>query len=111
MSRTVEEWVGKTDDTAVPPHVRLRVFDRCKGRCHKCTRKILVGEEWTCEHLIALINQGKNSESNLGLTCCNCLPEKNADDLAEKSGIYHKRAKHLGIDLKQKRPWDWRRRA
>lgn len=26
MSRSVEEWVGKTDDTEAPPRVRLRPF-------------------------------------------------------------------------------------
>lgn len=103
--RSVEEWIGRNDDDPVPPRVRLRVFDAKGGKCHKCTRKIMVGEPWTCEHIIALANKGPNRESNLGVTCCNCLPEKNADDLAEKSSVYHKRARHLGIDLKPK----WKR--
>jgi 5-methylcytosine-specific restriction protein A len=93
--RSVEEWVGRTDDTPVPPRVRLRVFDAHGGRCHLCGRKIRVGEVWTCEHLIALINGGQNRETNLDLTCCNCLPIKNAADQAEKSDIADKRKKHL----------------
>lgn len=97
MTRSVEEWIGATPDTPVPPRVRLRMLEAKKHRCHKCTRKILVGEEWTCEHLIALINGGQNREKNLDVTCCNCLPAKNAADVAEKAMIYRKRAKHLGI--------------
>lgn len=105
--RSVDEWAGKNDDQDAPPHVRLRVWDRCQGKCHRCTREILgYREKWTLEHRIAICNGGQNRESNLCLTCCNCLPDKNAEDAAEKSSVYHKRAKHLGIALKKKR-WRW----
>lgn len=105
MSRAVEEWIGKDDDTAIPARVRLRVFTKADGRCTAgCRRKIRPGETWTLEHVIALINWRKtddqphgNRESNLGVTCCNCLPAKNAADVSEKKIINRKRAKHLGI--------------
>ncbi len=97
MSRSVPEWIGRTDDTVPPPRVRLRVFDRFAGRCHACTRKILAGERWTLEHIKAICNGGENAESNLGLTCSNCLPSKNAQDAAEKATVYAKRSKHLGL--------------
>lgn len=101
--RSVPEWVGATPDTQVPQRVRIRVFDAKGGRCHKCRRKIMAGEEWTCEHVIALKNAGENRERNLDITCCNCLPEKNAQDVAEKSKVYQTRAKHLGV-RKSSRP-------
>lgn len=99
MSRSTGPWVGKTDDTAVPPRVRKRVFDAKGGRCHRCTRLIDAagGESWTCEHLVALINGGKNAEVNLDVTCSWCLPVKNAEDVAEKSRVYHKALKNIGI--------------
>lgn len=106
MPRAVEEWVGKTDDTAIPPRVRDRVFTAKEGRCHKCTREIAAnrGESFTCEHVTALINWRPteaaphgNRESNLDLTCENCLPAKNAEDVAEKSKVYQKRIKSRGI--------------
>ena len=106
--RSLDEWIGRDDDDPVPPRVRLRVFERFDGRCTICTRKIMTGEKWTCEHVVALINKGGNRESNLAVTCSWCLPEKNADDLHEKSSVYHKRARHLGIDLKPKRKWGCR---
>lgn len=93
--RTVEEWIGANDDNPPPPRVRLRVWDRFKGLCGQCGRQIRAGEKWTLEHIIALINGGLNRESNLGLTCCNCLPGKNAADVAEKSAIADKRKKHI----------------
>lgn len=97
MSRSVDLWIGKTDDTPAPPRVRLRVWERCEGKCHACGRKIRAGERWTLEHLIAIINGGRNAEDNLCLTCSNCLPVKNAADVAEKSKVYAIRSKHLGI--------------
>lgn len=55
------------------------------------------GERWILEHVIALINGGENAETNLALTCKNCLPEKNAEDLAIKSKTAAVRSKHIGI--------------
>jgi 5-methylcytosine-specific restriction protein A len=107
-ARSLPEWVGATPDSPIPPRVRVRVFDRFEGRCHRCTRKIGAADKWTLEHLVALINGGANRESNLTVTCDWCLPEKNSEDVAEKSSVYHKRAKHLGVDLKPKRKWGWK---
>jgi len=105
MSRAVAEWIGKTDDSAIPPRVRLRVFEAKDGRCHRCGRAIDAagGETWTCEHLVALINGGENRERNLDVTCSWCLPIKNAADVAEKSRTYHKAAKNIGVDLNPSR--------
>lgn len=108
MTRALPEWIGDTDDTRVPGRVRLRVFEARDGRCGLCGRKVRAGEHWTCEHVIALINGGKNSEENLGVTCSLCLADKNADDVGEKSKTYRMRAKHLGIELKRKQRWGWR---
>lgn len=97
MARKTEEWIGKDDDTQIPPRVRLRVFDRYDGRCYLCTRKIGAGEYWEADHVIALCNGGANREGNLKPACCNCCRPKTADDVSEKSIVYEKRTKHLGI--------------
>lgn len=98
MSRKVPEWIGKTPDTPAPPRVRLRVFDRCDGRCHRCNRKVAAGEKWTLEHLMAIILGGANRENNLGVTCDWCLPIKNAEDVAKKAKVARVRGKHLGLN-------------
>ena len=102
MARSVDEWIGKSDDDVPPPRVRVRVFDRCKGRCGICKRRIRAGEAWTLEHLEALILGGENRESNLGVTCDWCLPAKNKADVGKKSTIYRKRRKHLGVKPKSR---------
>lgn len=96
MTRSVPEWIGRTPDTPAPPRVRLRVFERAGGCCHRCGRKIMAGDTWTLEHLVALINGGGNAEGNLGVTCRWCLPEKNAEDVAEKAKVARVRKKHVG---------------
>lgn len=102
MARSTALWVGKTDDSPIPPRVRDRVFDRHGGRCHKCTRVInaKAGETWTCEHVIAIINGGRNAEDNLACTCDNCLPIKNAEDAAIKKKSTQIRYRSRGIKPK-----------
>lgn len=95
MARTVEEWIGKTDDTVPPPRVRIRIFDRAGGRCHICTCKIAAGMYWQADHIKALCNGGANREANLAPACRNCCYTKTAEDVAEKSDVAEKRKKHL----------------
>ena len=97
MSREVPEWIGATDDTAIPMRVKLRVFERHGGVCHLSGRKIAAGEPWDCDHVKALINGGENRESNLAPALKAPHKAKTALDVAEKAKINRKRAKHLGI--------------
>lgn len=93
--RSVEEWEGKNDDQVPPPRVRIRVFERHHGRCYLCSRQIRAGQYWQCDHVVALINGGRNAESNLAPACRNCCYQKTAEDQAEKSDIADKRKKHI----------------
>ena len=106
MSRSLPLWIGATDDTPAPPRVRVRVFERCDGKCTQCGRKLRPGEAWTLEHLIALINGGRNAEDNLGVTCGWCLPGKNAVDVALKAKTYAVKSKH--ILPKERKAWQSR---
>lgn len=96
MSRAVEEWQGKTDDSPVPLRVRVRVFERYEGRCYLSGRKIMAGEKWHVEHRLAIINGGENRESNLAPALVAPHAEKTRDDLALKSKTARIKAKHLG---------------
>lgn len=104
MSRSVAEWIGKTDNTPIPDRVRLRVFDKHDGRCYICTRKILAGEYWEADHVHALVNGGPNRESNLAPACCNCCRPKTAADVAEKSAVATKRKKHI-LPTEKRHKW------
>lgn len=102
--RTNAEWIGKTDDTAVPDHVRLRVFDTFNGVCGICTVKIR-GRRWVCDHRKALVNGGENRENNLWPIHEECDRKvKTPADVAEKSINNRVRSKHLGITKTKFRP-------
>lgn len=109
MSRSVEEWIGATPATRIPPRVRLRVFYRDSGICQcGCGRLIHAGERWQTDHTIALVNGGENRESNLRTLLIKHHAVKTKADIAEKSTTYRKRAKHLGIK-KPRTIRSWRR--
>lgn len=104
-ARQTEEWIGKHPDQAIPPRVRLRVFERYRGRCHLSGRKIMPGEKWDIDHIIALINGGEHRESNFAPALRDKHREKTALDVAEKARSARKRMAHIGIKArKQKIP-------
>lgn len=104
MTRALPEWIGKTPDSTVPPRVRVRIFQRYDGRCQcGCNRPIRAGEAWDCEDTIAIINGGERRESNLKPWLTEHHKGKTAKDVAEKSVVYRKRAKHIGVDLSPSR--------
>jgi 5-methylcytosine-specific restriction protein A len=96
-ARSVPEWIGATPDTAIPPRVRLRVFEAHGGVCHISGRKIRAGEKWEADHVIALINGGENREANLAPALSDKHKAKTAADVRQKADVARKRQKHLGI--------------
>lgn len=96
MSRSTDEWIGKTDDSAVPPRVRVRRFDAFGGICYLSHRKIRAGEKWELHHIIALINGGQHRESNLAPVLYDAHKKQTRLDVAEKKLFARKRAKYIG---------------
>lgn len=97
MARTVEEWIGKTDDAKVPPRVRQRVFARHNGICHLTGRAIQPGERWELEHVHALILGGQHRENNLAPALATAHKAKTATEMKVKAKTDAIRKKHLGI--------------
>lgn len=102
MSRAVPEWRGRTDDSRVPPRVKLRIYFRYRGRCQSCIRKLATGDVPQFDHIIALANGGTNSETNIQLLCSPCHKAKTKKDVGEKSDMYRVRLKHYGVKRKPK---------
>jgi 5-methylcytosine-specific restriction protein A len=104
MSRSVPEWIGRSDDAPVPPHVRLRVFRNLAGVCGICTTKIRV-KAWVCDHRKALVNGGQNRESNLWPIHVDCDRKvKTPADVAERVVNDRVASRHLGIKKRKGRP-------
>jgi len=102
MTRSVKEWIGKTDDTQAPPRVRLRVFERHHGVCHISGRKILPSDLWDLEHVKALSLGGENRESNLAPAIREVHKTKTAQDVRLKAKLDRIKKRHLGIKPKSK---------
>ena len=100
--RELPEWIG-VPGGRIPPRVRLRVFYRDSGICQcGCQRLIHAGEKWQTDHRIALVNGGENRESNLRTLLAKHHATKTKADVAEKSRVYRKQSKHLGIKAPRK---------
>lgn len=99
MTRSVPEWIGKTDNTPVPTRVKARIVMAQDGTCAcGCGVKLgQVGEPIEFDHTQALILGGENRESNLRALRSRCHTGKTRSDVAQKSVEARKRAKHLGL--------------
>jgi len=94
-ARSVPEWIGGTPDAKVPPRVRLRIFERHDGRCHRTGLKLRPGH-WQLDHVIALANGGEHRESNLAPISTEAHREKTREDVKVKAKIQRVKAKHAG---------------
>jgi 5-methylcytosine-specific restriction protein A len=94
--RSVPLWVGSSPDAAVPPRVRLRIFEREGGKCWISGRKIQPGDAWDLDHKVALCNGGAHAEDNLFPALRDKHREKTAEDVAEKARVDRIRKKHIG---------------
>jgi 5-methylcytosine-specific restriction protein A len=99
MTRSVPEWIGKTDDSAIPVRVKLRVHANAEGRCAKCGVEAAVGQY---DHAISLILGGENRESNLQFLCTPCHKAKTKLDVKLKAKVARVRARHLGVKRRRR---------
>ena len=108
MNRPVSEWIGPRDETPAPRRVKARIVMAQGGICAcGCGVKLgMAGERIEFDHTTALINGGENRESNLRALRRPCHGIKTRADVAEKSTVARKRAKHLGLHRpRQKIPY------
>lgn len=102
--RAVEEWIGSNPDAAIPPRVKLRIFEKHNGICAVCTRKLMPGR-FEFDHETAIINGGEHRESNIRPVCTSpCHSEKTRKDKTEKSQRAMRKKKRLGLQPKRTIP-------
>lgn len=85
------------------PRERLALFEKHRGVCCLCNLKIIVGDKWIVEHIIALELGGGNDDENLGPAHDYCAREKTKADHARGAKLKRVRQKHLGIKAEPKR--------
>lgn len=97
MSRSVPEWVGKSDDSAIPGGVKDRIMRAAEDCCVRCDRKTIGKLRPEFDHVVPLILGGKNAESNLQLLCNECHGAKTKLDVKLKAKVARVRQKTFGI--------------
>lgn len=107
MSRSVPEWIGRTDNVSVPQRVRDRVRERDGNACCGCGRD-LRNESSHCDHVEALINGGGNRETNLQTLCRWCHAEKTGEDVRIKARTYRRKSKHRGMHRSRRLMSGWK---
>jgi len=105
MPREVAEWIGKTPDSKIPMRVQLRVWRKWEGKCHLSGVKITGGMAWQLDHIIPLIKNGENRESNLAPATVEAHKAKTREEVGEKAKIDRIAAKHLGIKPRRTTAW------
>lgn len=93
--RAVPEWIGATDDAAIPKRVKLRIFARCEGRCGLTGAKIKVGDAYDFDHITPLWENGQHRESNLQLALKEPHRRKSAEDQTRQAKSDRIRFKHI----------------
>lgn len=95
--RSIPEWKGKTPDTPVPPHVRLRILLTWDRECYLSHRKITGIDEFELEHVISLNAGGEHREGNLRPAFGAPHKIKSAEERAEAAKIAAQAKRFHGI--------------
>lgn len=103
MARSVDEWVGKTDDTPPPPRVKERILRAHGGRCALTGHVFAPGDGIEFDHILALANGGQNRETNLQPVLGHAHKEKSREDVRIKAKTSRVFKKHNGLSNGPKR--------
>lgn len=109
MARSVPEWVGKSDDAAIPPRVRVRVIDRQRPAageypvCPDCDQPIREGDGCEIDHAVPLIDGGQHAESNLRAVHARCHRLKTAREAKQRAEARQHQKRAYGLKA-PKRP-------
>jgi len=97
MARSVKEWVGRTDDSAIPASAKERIARAAGNHCQRCGRKIVGKLRAEFDHITPLILGGRNAEGNIQLLCHECHGAKTKLDVKLKAKVARIRKRELGI--------------
>lgn len=95
--RSVDLWSSTNPDAAIPARVKLRVFERCGGKCALTGKKLMPGDAYDFDHIIPLALGGAHAEDNLQVVWREAHRKKTAADIGVIRKADRIRTKHLGL--------------
>lgn len=99
--RSVDEWIGKTDDAMPPPRVKDRIRARQGNLCALTGIELRPGVKVEYDHIVPLWLGGANSESNLQAVVSEAHKRKTAAEAKVRAKCNRTRKAHLGIKSKK----------
>ena len=100
MARAVDEWIGRTDDSAVPARVKLRVLDAYDNKCALSGVEFRAGDKIEFDHIEPLWLGGENRESNLQPVLPKHHKKKTSTEAKVRKKVNNIRKKHNGLKPK-----------
>lgn len=97
MSRSVSEWIGRTDNSQPPARVKERILRAHGGRCALTGREFAPGDVVEFDHIVALALGGENAEGNLQPVLGSAHKVKTRDDVRAKAKASRGFKKHFGL--------------
>lgn len=97
MARTLDEWIGKTDDSMPPPRVKDRIRDRQGNICALSGVELGPGVKVQYDHIVPLWLDGKNVESNIQAVTEAAHKQKTKTEASVRAKCNRTRKKHRGI--------------
>ncbi len=95
MTRSVSEWIGKTDNHMPPATVRQRILERANFKCHICGGEI-DRPGWHADHVPPLKDGGENRESKIKPAHDKCHRILTAKQAVDRAPIERQKMKHSG---------------
>ena len=95
--RDIQEWIGRTPNTPVPPRVQLRVLLRQSRLCAITGLPKGKGQEFQCDHIKRMKDGGENRESNLQMILVDAHKVKSAIERKAGKKVTRIQKKTLGI--------------
>ncbi len=104
MPRQVEEWIGRTDDDAIPARVKLRILQRQGFVCAVTGLPFSERSKPEFDHVAALVNGGAHREGNLQAIQPQAHKIKTAADVAIKVKADRIQKKRFGLAAPSRHP-------
>lgn len=98
--RSVEEWIGRTDDSAPTDACKDRILRKQGDKCALTGHAFRPGDKIEFDHITPLWLGGQNRESNLQAVLGTAHKQKTNAEATVRAKVNANRLKHLGIKSK-----------
>lgn len=97
MPRTVNEWIGRTDDSKPSDDCKERIVLRQERKCALTGREFRPGDVIEFDHVTPLWLGGENRESNLQAVIGEAHKRKTQTEASVRAKVKANTKKHLGL--------------